>query len=503
MDLQQEAVGFVASRRRGELLEVGFEGHDRIVKGVERKLVGQLGIVEEGVLLNVKVKLRRRSRLEGLLGPCTVAHLKVAVGHVIGGVLGEFIFAVRREREAVEGAAPVAKAVARVTHLVGELGGAAWTVRAVPRQFEVGRCRVVGFVPVPGISEQVRHLGHAFIVEATGFVQQGRRVFFQAVPLSQSVIQLGDVQRHQLLEVGVVGNLFKAVQGHLGLTFQVSDVREVILCGRLKVAFDLEHFVQRDARLLILLTLEVAVSQLESVLVSARLRQFADADFVELLRCSGVVFALVVVVGQLPARLQGEGALGELFHERLHAVHGVAVVQRQRTHGGVVVGLDVGVAGFACGRGHQRLKVVKCQGVLLVLVGLYSPLVCHVLRIGGVRPLGQTCPGGQGHNPQKGCARKESLHGVHGFARVPSKLPSPTADVGRGEGWFSTRFRADFALQMDASSQKMGSVSRVPRADEEGGALGHQIQSIQRNSVRRLTRLPSGVSLVVLGCDSP
>ena len=65
--------------------------------------------------------------------------------------------------------------------------------------------------------------------------------------------------------------------------------------------------------------------------------------------------------------------------------------------------------------------------------------------------------GGQGDNPQEGCARKEGLHGVHGFARVPSKLPSPTADMGRVEGWFSTRFRADFALQMDASSQKMGS----------------------------------------------
>ena len=210
-----------------------------------------------------------------------------------------------------------------------------------------------------------------------------------------------------------------------------------------------------------------------------------------------------MVVGQLPARLQGEGALGKLLHERLHAVHGVAVVQRQRTHGGVVIGLDVGVAGFACGRSHQRLKVVKRQGILLVLVGLNSPLVCHVLRIGGVRPLGQTCRGGQGHNPQEGCARKEGLHGVHGFARVPSKLPSPTAVMGRGEGWFSTRFRADFALRLNVSSQKMGSASRVPRADGKGAAAGRQTQSIQRNSVRRLTRLPSGVALVVLGCDSP
>ena len=179
------------------------------------------------------------------------------------------------------------------------------------------------------------------------------------------------------------------------------------------------------------------------------------------------------------------------------------MVQCQRTHGRVVVGLDVGVAGFASGRGHQRLEVVKCQGVLLVFVGLHSPLVCHVRRISGVRPLGQTCHGGQGNNPQEGCARKESKHGVHGFARVPSKLPSPTAVMGREEGWFSTRFRADFALEMNASSQKMGGALRVPGADEKAGTVGNQSQSTQRNSVRRLTRRPSGVVLVVLGCDSP
>ena len=106
----------------------------------------------------------------------------------------------------------------------------------------------------------MRHLSHAFIVEATRFVQQGRRVFFQAVPLSQSVVQLGDVQGDELLEVGVVGNLFKPVQGHLGLTFQVGDVREIVLGGRLEISFDLEHFVQRNACFLVLLTLEVTVS---------------------------------------------------------------------------------------------------------------------------------------------------------------------------------------------------------------------------------------------------
>ena len=503
VDLQQEAIGFITPRRRGELLEVGLESHNRIVKRVERKFVGQLGVVEEGVLLDVKVKLRRGSCLEGLLGPCTVAHFEVAIGHVVGGVLGEFIFAVRRKRKAVEGTAPVAKAVTHVAHLVGKLGVAARTICAVPSQFEVGRRRVVGFVTVPRIAEQVRHLGHTFIVEATGFVQQWRRVFFQSVPQSQSVVQLGDVQGHQLLEVGVIGNLLEPIQGHLGLSFEVSDVREVVLGSRLEIAFDFEHFVERDTRFLVFLTFEVTMSQLESILVSTGLVQLSDADLVELFRCSGIVLALVVVVGQLPTRLQGEGTLGELLHERLHAVDGVAVVQCQRTHGRVVVGLDVGVAGFASGRGHQRLEVVKCQGVLLVFVGLHSPLVCHVRRISGVRPLGQTCHGGQGNNPQEGCARKESKHGVHGFARVPSKLPSPTAVMGREEGWFSTRFRADFALEMNASSQKMGGALRVPGADEKAGTVGNQSQSTQRNSVRRLTRRPSGVVLVVLGCDSP
>ena len=97
VDLQQEAVGFIAPRRRGELLEVGFESHDRIVKRVERKLVGQLGVVEEGVLLDVEVKFRRGGRLEGLLGPRTITHFEVAIGHVVGGILSEFIFPVRRE----------------------------------------------------------------------------------------------------------------------------------------------------------------------------------------------------------------------------------------------------------------------------------------------------------------------------------------------------------------------------------------------------------------------
>ena len=174
----------------------------------------------------------------------------------------------------------------------------------------------------------------------------------------------------------------------------------------------------------------------------------------------------------------------------LHAIHRVPVVQGQRTHGGVVIGLDVGVAGFACRVAINDSNVVKCQGVLLVLVGLNSPLVCHG-SVGRWHPTtGPNLP--QTHKattPRRAVRERKVCMVCMGFARVPSKLPSPTAgEMGR-LGWFSTRFRADFALQMPRSSHKMGRPS--PHDSHHRNDILGRPMAPQRNSVRRLMRRPS------------
>ena len=334
--LQQEAVGFIASGRGGELLEVRFKGHNGVVKRVERQFVGQLGVVEERVFLNVEVKVRRGCGFEGLLRPCPIAHLEVAIGHVVGRVLGQFVFAVRGKGEAVQSTSPVAHAVTGVPHLVGKLRLASRTVGPFPRQFEVRRCGVERLVTVPSISEKVGDFSHAFFVEPTRLIQQGRGIVFQLGELTGGVKQLGDVQGNQFLEIGVIRNFFKSVERHLGLALQVGDVREVVLRGCLKFAFHFQDFVQRDACLFELLTFEIAMAQLEAVFVATGLGQVPHADSLEFLGCGAVILSLVVVVRQFPLRFQRQGALGELSNERFHPMNRIPVVQGERAHGGVV-----------------------------------------------------------------------------------------------------------------------------------------------------------------------
>ena len=223
-------------------------------------------------------------------------------------------------------------------------------------------------------------------------------------------------------------------------------MREVVLRRGLELAFHLEDFVERHAGLFVLLALEVAVPELEAVLVAAGLRQLAHPNLLKLFGRRRVVLALVVVVGEFPARLEGERALRELRDERLHAVHRVAVVQRQRAHRGVVVGFDIGVARGAGRLSHQRLEGVQRQGVLVVLVGLDGAGVLHGVGVRRRGPLAEGGGLGNPNHPHHGRGTKKGMQVGHGVSRIRSKLPSLHAGVGRGLRCFSTRTRGDFAL---------------------------------------------------------
>ena len=159
-------------------------------------------------------------------------------------------------------------------------------------------------------------------------------------------MQLSDVKGDEFLKIEVVSDFLKSVERHLRLTLEVGNVREIVLCCRLKLAFYVQYFVQRDARLLIVFELKMAMPQLEAVLISTWLGQFPHTNLIELLGGHGIISAFVVVVGQLPTRFQCQWTFGKFFDKRIHAVNSIAMVQSQCAHGCKIIGFHVGVARF-------------------------------------------------------------------------------------------------------------------------------------------------------------
>ena len=135
VDLQQEPVGFVPSGGRWKLGQVSLEGDNGVVERIEGQLKGQLRVVEEGIFLDVHVEWWLGSSLESLLGPCPIAEFQVAIGHVVGRILGKLIVFVGRQWKTVERSSPVPHLVARVAHLIGKFRLTSGAIGFFPGQF--------------------------------------------------------------------------------------------------------------------------------------------------------------------------------------------------------------------------------------------------------------------------------------------------------------------------------------------------------------------------------
>ena len=118
------------------------------------------------------------------------------------------------------------------------------------------------------ITEKVGNLHNGFLIEAACFVHQRWSIVFQSVRVPRGVKQLGDVQEHKFFEVRVVGNALKPIESHPGLSFEIGDVREVMLGGGLKFTFDVEDVVELSPGLLMSLLLEQGMAQLETAFIS-------------------------------------------------------------------------------------------------------------------------------------------------------------------------------------------------------------------------------------------
>ena len=354
--------------------------------------------MEERILLDVAVKLVLRGRLECLFGPGLVAQLQVAIGDAIRCVLSELVLFARSHSETGQGGLMLFQLLPGVPNLIREVRGVIRSLGALPSRVQMQRRLFVIAFAVPGIAKQTRNFSTALLGQSAGGVKQGRSVGLQFIVLPRGVQELGDVQGDEFGEARFLRDPLETVQRDLRLAIQVGDVSEVILGGRLEVTGNFKHLEQLHPCFLVLLALKVAVPQLEPVLVPTLLGQFPWADLEELLNGLGVVATLVVVIGQFPASFQGEGTFGESLHEGLDAVRGVLVVERHRTHGGVVGCRDVGLARrvfFVC----QSFKGMEGQRKLVVLERLHGPVPFNLTRVHGVGPLRRRDVGCH-HQPQ-------------------------------------------------------------------------------------------------------
>ena len=332
--VQQELISLVPPGRVRVGLEVVLERVDGFVIGVQAQVVGQLGIVEEGIFGHLRILGDIVRLLEG--GACVVllAELQVAIGHVVGGELGQTVVAIGHQVELLEGLTPVLHHHVGIAQDVAILAGQPSALGAL-LQVRQGLLVVPG--PVVGLPGQPIDL--VLALHPLRVVQQGLHVGVQLIILPLQEKDLGDIDGHHLTEPFIVLELLEPGERGAMVAPFVVDMRGIV-GGRHGVGpGSVLHLGELHDGLIGVAGLEESVTPLEPVLLQLAGRK---GETIHLLAPRQRFLPFLLGEGVLEEfQLHGSHmqVVGMVLHEGVQAVTGIIVEEAHGTKGAVIFGL--------------------------------------------------------------------------------------------------------------------------------------------------------------------
>ena len=306
------------------------------------QLVLHLAQLEGGIFGDAFIECRLAGRLESRYGLELLADLQVAQAKMVGGILAQGIAAHRHICQAGNGSLVVAHLVISEANLVLQrrLNLALVNDRVLIEI--IGSFLVLTFLVI-GIAEQ--QLNFVGTLRRRRILESFRGVGNQAIVVAFLIINLGHYGRHHgfigvvLLGHGQVGAGGGVIAG------PIAEVAGIVRAGVFILALKLLITVEEQASFFVVLLLEVAVGQLEIRFGPLVIAQIIGGHFLEVADGRLVVLLVEVELAQLKIRRRRARVGRVLFGKFQNKPFGIGMREVQATHGVVVLGIGVAVAG--------------------------------------------------------------------------------------------------------------------------------------------------------------